>query len=78
VVEEDPRTNRRAKVVKHQFSDRQGSAQRLPNGKMLIVSGYAARTDEVDEDGQVVWSWEPLAESPMLLATKSSNPEWRN
>jgi hypothetical protein len=57
-VEEDPRTNQRAKVVKLPFSDHQGSAQPLPNGNTLIVSGYAARSDEVDEDGQVVWSRE--------------------
>ncbi len=58
VVEVDPRTNRKVKAIKYEFSDHQGSAQRLPNGNTLIVSGYASRIDEVDDDGRVVWSLE--------------------
>jgi len=58
VVEVDPRTNQRVKTIKHEFSDHQGSAQRLPNGNTLIVSGYSNRIDEVDDDGNVVWSME--------------------
>lgn len=58
VVEIDPRTNQRVKTIKYDFSDHQGSVQRLPNGNTLIVSGYSTKIDEVDDDGQVVWSME--------------------
>lgn len=58
VVEVDPRTNRKVKTIKYQFSEHQGSVQRLPNGNTLIVSGYSTRIDEVDDDGNVVWSME--------------------
>lgn len=58
VVEVDPRTNQKVKTLKYDFSDHQGSAQRLPNGNTLIVSGYTSRIDEVDDAGTVVWSLE--------------------
>ena len=58
VVEVDPRTNQRVKTFKGEFTDHQGSAQRLPNGNTLIVSGYSKKIDEMDDDGKVVWSME--------------------
>lgn len=58
VVEVDPRTNQKVKALKYDFSDHQGSVQRLPNGNTLIVSGYTSRIDEVDDDGTAVWSME--------------------
>lgn len=58
VAEIDPRTNKRVKTFAYEFSEHQGSVQRLPNGNTLIVSGYSTRIDEVDDDGNVVWSME--------------------
>ncbi|MEO5959066.1 MAG: arylsulfotransferase family protein, partial [Opitutaceae bacterium] len=58
MVEVDPRTNQRVKAIKYDFSDHQGSVQRLPNGNTLIVSGNMTKIDEVDDDGKVVWSME--------------------
>ena len=58
MVEVDPRTNQRVKAIKYQFSDHQGSAQRLPNGNTLIVSGYSKQIDELDDEGNVAWSME--------------------
>jgi len=58
VVEVDPRTNEQVKTFDYEFSDHQGSVQRLPNGNTLIVSGYTNIINEVDDAGRVVWSME--------------------
>ncbi|MEO6568399.1 MAG: hypothetical protein ABIO94_06510 [Opitutaceae bacterium] len=58
MVEVDPRTKQRVKTIAYNFSDHQGSVQRLPNGNTLIVSGNSTTIDEVDDDGTVVWSME--------------------
>lgn len=63
VVEIDPRTNQEVKRIPYEFSGHQGSAQRLPNGNTLIVSGYSNRVDEVDDDGNVVWTLETPGKS---------------
>ncbi len=58
VVEVDPRTGKKVKTMNYEFSDHQGSVQRLPNGNTLIVNGYSNIINEVDEEGRVVWSME--------------------
>ena len=67
VVEIDPRNNREVKRIPYQFSGHQGSAQRLPNGNTLIVSGYSKRIDEVDDEGNVVWSLDTPGEIARAL-----------
>ena len=57
-VEVDPRTNKQVKTFSHDFSEHQGSVQRLANGNTLIVNGYSKTIDELDELGNVVWSME--------------------
>ena len=58
VVEVNPQTNKRVKSFKYEFSDHQGSVQRLPNGNTLIVSGYSKQINELDNNGKIVWSLE--------------------
>ena len=58
VVEVNPRTNKKVRSYKYEFSDHQGSVQRLPNGNTLIVSGYSKIIDELDDSGEIVWSLE--------------------
>jgi len=57
-VEVNPRTNKRIKSFKYEFSDHQGNVQRLPNGNTLIVSGYSKQINELDDNGKIVWSME--------------------
>mgnify|MGYP001170284086 FL=1 len=57
-VEVNPQTNKRVKSFKYEFSDHQGSVQRLPNGNTLIVSGYSKQINELDKNGKTVWSLE--------------------
>ena len=58
VVEVNPQFNKRVKSFKYEFSDHQGSVQRLPNGNTLIVSGYSKQINELDNNGKIVWSLE--------------------
>ncbi|HIO89625.1 MAG TPA: hypothetical protein EYN45_07955 [Candidatus Marinimicrobia bacterium] len=58
VVEVNPQINKRVKSFKYEFSDHQGSVQRLPNGNTLIVSGYSKQINELDNNGKIVWSLE--------------------
>ena len=57
-VEVNPQTNKRIKSFKYEFSEHQGSVQRLPNGNTLIVSGYSKIINELDDNGKIVWSLE--------------------
>jgi hypothetical protein len=38
------------------FAFAMGSAQRLPNGNTLVDYGTASRVDEVDPQGNLVWT----------------------
>ena len=57
-VEVNPKTNERVESFNYEFSEHQGSVQRLPNGNTLIVSGYSQQINELDNNGKIVWSLE--------------------
>ena len=39
------------------FSEREGYAQRLPNGNTLITDSKKGRVFEITKDGEIVWEW---------------------
>jgi len=61
VLEIDPSTN---EVVwrytdERFFSDTAGTAQKLPNGNVVITSSRGGRIFEVTTAGEIVWQWTP-------------------
>ena len=54
----NPKTNERVESFNYEFSEHQGSVQRLPNGNTLIVSGYSKQINELNNNGKIVWSLE--------------------
>ncbi len=63
VVEIDPVTSTKVKSIPYSFGSNQGGVQRLPNGNTLVTKGYSRSVEELDDDGNVVWSLSPSAQA---------------